>query len=309
MGTSNKNRTGLKKLRRIGYRFKKISDLRKEIPFLLKKKNIPFNPVFIIGCGRSGTTILGRSLSQHPDICYLEERRDLWHSAYPELDIWTGRSKKQPKLYANADDAETRKTKKINHLFYREQVAAAKKVLLEKMPINSFRLKFLEKCFPGARYIYLHRSGIEVAESIARKPFKDWYGNKNIKLNALINFGNMSGLPANESVLENNFHKGIYEWRLSMEQSDDFFRHINPERFIDLSYKDFTDNPSNCLKKIFTFLQLAFDENLLNKICKEIDRKNVQVTQIKDEYTREIGGSLLQETIANSYRIKKVNER
>ena len=31
------------------------------------------NPVFIIGCGRSGTTILGRTLAEHPRVKYLNE--------------------------------------------------------------------------------------------------------------------------------------------------------------------------------------------------------------------------------------------
>ena len=46
-------------------------------------------PVFIIGCGRSGTTIFGTVLSKHQDVAYLNEHRRLWFSAYPETDIWT----------------------------------------------------------------------------------------------------------------------------------------------------------------------------------------------------------------------------
>ena len=69
---------------------------------LISKEKIThtFNPVFIIGCGRSGTTILGNTLSNHPKIKYLNERRDLWHKAYPEFNIWN-KITQNPKLYAD----------------------------------------------------------------------------------------------------------------------------------------------------------------------------------------------------------------
>ena len=42
------------------------------------------------------------------------------------------------------------------------------KILLEKLPINSFRLRFLKESFPEARYIYLTRNGLEVSKSIEK---------------------------------------------------------------------------------------------------------------------------------------------
>src|ERR1700759_3667355 len=143
-----------KKLRRAYYHFKGLVDNWKQVPFLLKKKNYSFNPVFIIGCGRAGTTILGNSLSKHKSIRYLNERRDLWHRAYPELDIWSGKYK-HPLLVATEKNVDSSKTKKLRRLFFREQVAANAEVLLEKLPINNFRLRFLNVCFPDAKYIYL----------------------------------------------------------------------------------------------------------------------------------------------------------
>jgi hypothetical protein len=49
-------------------------------------------PIFVIGCGQSGTSILGRSLGAHPDVAYLHERRDLWIAAFPEADVWNAES-------------------------------------------------------------------------------------------------------------------------------------------------------------------------------------------------------------------------
>ena len=54
----------------------------KNILFHFKKYKYTFNPVFIIGCGRSGTTILGRNVVKTSKIKYLNERRDLWHTKF-----------------------------------------------------------------------------------------------------------------------------------------------------------------------------------------------------------------------------------
>ena len=43
---------------------------------------------FIAGCGRSGTTFLGRILSMHPGIAYLEEPRNYWIAINKKTDVW-----------------------------------------------------------------------------------------------------------------------------------------------------------------------------------------------------------------------------
>src|SRR5690242_16726648 len=80
-------------------------------------------PVFILGCGRSGTTIFGTTLSKHKSITYLNEPRHLWFAAYPETDIWTAHAaKSHGKLAFTADDASQEKSDKLRRLFRFETV-------------------------------------------------------------------------------------------------------------------------------------------------------------------------------------------
>ena len=44
-------------------------------------------PIFIIGSGRSGSTILGTLLSMHRDIGFLNEPKAIWHTLYPYEDV------------------------------------------------------------------------------------------------------------------------------------------------------------------------------------------------------------------------------
>src|SRR4051812_32640562 len=105
-------------------------------------------PVFVLGCGRSGTTIFGTALSKHRSVAYLNEPRHLWFAAYPETDIWSARAaKRQGKLALTANDANQQKSEKLRRLFRFETIITNRPLLVEKLPINSFRLPFIHKIF------------------------------------------------------------------------------------------------------------------------------------------------------------------
>ena len=272
--------------------------LLKNIIFYLNKKKYSFNPVFIIGCGRSGTSILGRSLSNHPNITYLNERRDLWHSAYPEFNIW---EKEKSKLYAGKNDINNQKNKKLHRLLFKEQVIGKSTILLEKLPINSFRLEFLINSFPHAKFIYIHRNGLEVSSSISKKITQlNWFGNESRKWNMLLNFAKRQ----NEDITNNissDLHKGMLEWRMSMQESHKFFQSLEKNKFTHISYEDLVNHPNKSIKKIFEFLKIPSSTNLIEKCSKNIQRKSYCIKTTKDKSLLTIGGEFLTNTLNNTY--------
>lgn len=259
----------------------------KNILFKLKKRRSVFSPVFIIGCGRSGTTILGNTLSQHPQIKYLNERRDLWHRSYPEFDIWN-KNMEESKIYADSKDILNEKNNILHHLFFREQVLGNATVLLEKLPINSFRLKFIEQTFPNARYIYLTRNGLEVSESIEKAIQKGGW----LRAHDLLK---------SYKIGDSDNNRGIWEWKLSIDQSHSFFRKMRRDRFIHLSYKDLIDSPSLKIQEIFDFLKLDYTEDLINAMSKDVKRRNPEIKAVANKDIKRIGGDILYQTIDNSY--------
>lgn len=277
-----------------------ISEFLKNILFNLKKHQYSFNPVFIIGCGRSGTTILGKTLSSHPEIKYLNERRDLWHKSYPEFNIWTDKIK-NPKLFADKDDIHAQKNILLQRLFFKEQVLGGASLLLEKLPINNFRLNFLHNSFPDAKYIYLTRNGIEVSESIARIMKKgNWFlGNKIALLNQ---FGKEKNFALDfDNDIKLDVEKSMLEWRISIDESDAFFKKIDPSKFTHLSYQDFIEQTENSIKKIFDFLNLESSENILKNLSKNVKRKHKSISDIKNKNLLKIGGEVLYKTMDNTY--------
>jgi hypothetical protein len=277
-----------------------LREFVKNILFNLKKNKATFSPVFIIGCGRSGTTILGNTLSQHPDIKYLNERRDLWHRAYPEFDIWN-KNTQNPKLYTDEKDVISKKNNLLHRLFFREQVLENSTILLEKLPINNFRLNFLKKSFPNARYIYLSRNGLEVSKSIEKRIQKqNWFTGE--KCNLLKKYSSDNHIVF-KTKINSNQEKGMWEWKLSIDESNQFFKKENKDNFIHLSYQNFINSPSESIKNIFDFLKLNYTENWINEISKNIERKNPEKKITEDKSLYLIGGDILNQTIDNSYTL------
>src|SRR5207244_5106722 len=104
------------------------------------------SPVFILGCGRSGTTILGNLLAQHPSVTYLHEHRPLWTSAYPETDIWSEHAiTRRGKLAFTESDVNPRKKRALRKIFELELQKLRRPILVEKLPINNLRLLFIFK--------------------------------------------------------------------------------------------------------------------------------------------------------------------
>ncbi len=304
---------------KLSYFFKYII---RDVILIFSKKRKPFKPVFLIGCGRSGTTILGNTLGRHDSISFLNERKDLWHMVFPFLDIWTLNNKMQ-KIEVDESDVEKSSIKKIRTLFYKEQLVNCQDiqlkrfpskilaglfygekltqegdVLLEKLPINSFRLRFICFIFPNAKFIYLIRNGLEVAASIERQIGIDkWYGENNIKWKLI---RGISGKEFQDKELS-DFEKGLLEWRLSVESSQQFFISHGHLDVFTLSYESFINDPVQSIKSIFDFLKLGYSEEFVLEITKDIKRKSSRLIEINDSL-ESLGGVYLKESIRGTIK-------
>jgi hypothetical protein len=252
--------------------------------------------VFILGCGRSGTTILGRSLSCHPKITYLHEPRHLWSACYPETDIWSHMAiGRKGKLVLTAEDVREKDSHHLSKLFLNEAIKTGKPILVEKLPINNFRLRFIYSIFPEANFIHILRNGIEVAKSIEKRVPLGWFGYNNYKWNLLVDHArSQSHTFEIVDVCTNDYERGLLEWRLSLEAIYSFVPTIPKESFLEITYDDFVDNPLEVMQKILNFIDLN-DSNEVDKfLIKNIQRRSKKVAP--NEYSDKdkiIGGRFL----------------
>jgi hypothetical protein len=216
-------------------------------------------PIFLIGCGRSGTTILGNTLARHRDVTYLNEPRQLWSRVIPEADIWSpDASRNAGRLVLDANACTPQRRRALARAFGRETRATGHPRLVEKLPINAFRLGLLGAAFPDARYLVLLRDGIAVARSIARFAERDtWFGVGDYKWHALAAEAERRpetrGLAA---LCTSAYERGLLEWRLSVDAAIAHLEGPARNRCVLVRYETLLATPAAEMRRLLAALEL-----------------------------------------------------
>src|SRR5205085_8067205 len=221
------------------------------------------SPVFILGCGRSGTTILGNLLAQHPSVTYLHERRPLWTSAYPETDIWSERAiTRRGKLAFTESDVNPRKTRALRKLFALELQKSRRPILVEKLPINNFRLPFIRGMFPDCRFIHIWRNGLEVARYIETMSLQGrWFKPDQYRWNMLAEYAqSMPETAPVPALCQSYYEKGLLEWRVSTQAVTSFLGRLPQDNWLEVSYSALVADPLGTSERLTDFLNLITDQ-------------------------------------------------
>jgi hypothetical protein len=153
-------------------------------------------PIIIIGCNRSGTTLLFRNLAEHPFTWSLyDEGQEVYYRHYPIHPQLGDRLTEPPtphvaqaiteELYARAHNKEVFKDRGVLRLLPRKLLQQpvsrlykhAPIRLLEKTPANSLRVPFLNALFPDARFLFIVRRAEDVISSLM-EGWENWSGTR-----------------------------------------------------------------------------------------------------------------------------------
>ncbi|MGB7286607.1 MAG: sulfotransferase [Salaquimonas sp.] len=120
-----------------------------------------YQPLFIIGAGRSGTNILRDTMTRLKGF-------DTWDCDEINL-IWRhGNIGKRNDIFGR-EEARAEVARFIRKEFSKFQRKSRAKVIIEKTCANSLRIPFIDEIFPDARYLYIVRDGRDVALSAAKR--------------------------------------------------------------------------------------------------------------------------------------------
>jgi hypothetical protein len=216
----------------------------------------PHKTAFILGCGRSGTSILGRLLSKHADITYLNDQWMLWAQTLPEFDI-CGRVPYDPAYLPPVALAAEHATPNVRERFLPalEARRRGKAVLVEKLAVNNFRIPFLLALAPDAYLISIVRHGVEVAHSIEqRATLGKWYGPSERKWTCLCEHARRAGLEHLLPLCGDFYTRGLLEWRMSTDAADAVINALRPPRLLRIRYEELVVDPVGVCERLERFL-------------------------------------------------------
>jgi len=241
-----------------------LERVRQYLSILLLPEKALEKPIFLVGCGKSGTTMLGLMFSFHPAIgpqnshfdkfespqefldnvlkaevhgkvAHEMEEKPLWDRYFPTqgVDLRIG---KELIVYSNP-------LGRVKTAMLRKEMTENFQELrfFSKQPFNTFRIHVLRELFPDAKILAIHRDGRDVVSS--------W------------------GKEVNRWDKLGGFEKGIpifaRKWNEAVSHIEE---HKDELEIFTVRYEDIIENPQRSLKQIFDFCELEFSDAIYNDL-------------------------------------------
>ncbi|BCO09745.1 hypothetical protein GF1_21210 [Desulfolithobacter dissulfuricans] len=228
-------------------------------------------PVFILGTGRSGTTILGVVLSMHREVGFLNEPKALWHAIHPEEDLIGSYTRGTARYRIGAEEATLEVKKSAHRLFGAYLAATISRRVVDKYPELIFRVPFVKAIFPDAKFLFLSRNGWDTCHSIDGWSHRlgqqvggenhDWWGVDRRKWDLLVDqiVPEHADLALHADAMRtwtNHTDMAAVEWVVTMREGLSLLQQY-PNDVLQVSYEKLCAKPLQVLGEITPFTGLA----------------------------------------------------
>ncbi|MEE2819875.1 MAG: sulfotransferase [Planctomycetota bacterium] len=235
------------------------------------------NPVsFVVGCGRSGTTITGKLLTQHREVHYLREPYHLWRAIDPSTDMVRlfGEGGVEPRCIFDETDATASVKERFKGCMQGEQARGTiHKKVIEKTPIHAMRIPLLHACSADSNFLHLVRNGLDVVQSVDRLSqdsdfgvagkgkWNRWWGRDKCKWDALKQDAIKYGYFENEVPhLHTDIEMGALEWLISLMEIQKH-RELLGSALLEITYKQLTTDTKSSFEQMSTHFGIEpYDE-------------------------------------------------
>ena len=270
------------------------SDLKLHISLKDNISSLQTSPIFIIGCPRSGTTIIGNFFQNNSKALYFNEvniwaKNDLIANQTLKLKliikIWKGIRKIIPatmfvrrthwyttqllrscKIMAQEKNHRLTESDLTQEMidqvkYILERDLSPEKTLVTKSVKSSLCIPFLKKLFSNARFVHIIRDGRDVASSIARgSEGKTWIYPK----------------PPGWKKIQKELtgpERGAWIWNTIIEIIKNDEKKNPSKDYYEIRYEEFVKNPEKTIRSLFFNLDLPF-EKPQEELCKKVSNKN-----------------------------------
>jgi len=283
--------------------------------------SLQITPIFIIGCPRSGTTIIGNFFQNNSKVLYFNEaniweRNDLianqalerkliiklrkgvrkiipatmfvrkihWHTSQLLRTIKIMGKEQSYQLTEN--DLTQEMIDQVKYILKRD--LSPEKTLVIKTVKNSLSIPFIKKLFPNSRFVHVIRDGRDVASSLARgNEGKVWMHTK----------------PLGWKEIQKEItgpERGAWIWKTIINIIKKDTKKIPSKDYYEIKYENFVNNPEKTMRSLFLSLDLPFEkpqEVLCKKVSNE-QKKEFLTNTSSDDWT----------TFDHSFRIGRYKE-
>lgn len=230
-------------------------------------------PIFIYGTGRAGTTALGKVLGLHSECGFLNEPKALWQAALGDDDLIGSYSTRLGRYRMNADDADTKKIRRLRRAYATFQRLSGSSRVVDKYPELIFRDGLVRMAFPKARKIILLRDGWQTAASVRAwsaehgrpEDAADWWGKSGRKWHLLCR-DILQPDPAFAAIaphlggITRQEDRAALEWVATMREALQLMRQADRKDLMFVRFEDLVTSPATEMGRIFGFAGLRRDD-------------------------------------------------
>lgn len=196
-------------------------------------------PIFVVGMPRTGTTLVDRILSSHPEVISAGELADFTAQLHLMTDVLPGR---EDELYAAAEHLDMAELGRRFSAAVASRTAGAAR-FVDKMPVNIYNAGLIHRALPQARIVCLRRHPMDACLSTFRQIFGTevrhyWYTYD------LADAGTYYGI----------FDRLVAHWDALLP----------PDRFMEVQYEDIVADLEGQTRRLLAFCDLPWDPRCLD---------------------------------------------
>ena len=214
------------------------------------KLNYPtdsFNPIFLVGFPRSGTTLLDTILRSHPKITVIEEKPMI-------LPMITKIENDGFKSLQSITSSEIQKLRN-DYLYELKKYVNFNKesnIIIDKLPLNIVNTGEILRIFPTAKFILSLRHPLDCVLSCFMQDFK--------LNNAMSNF------------LDLNDASNLYKNTMNLWNQ---YISVLKVSYVSIKYEDLVNDLRSSVEIVLNFVDLKWDESLINYKETALDRGKI----------------------------------